>query len=256
MAIWTPNTPGSLSNILTGDDAQDEAMRSFEHGSTEPATKVPGLLWSCTNSSVLTGLGLATHALLRWNGSAWQRFMPGFGGVVAVLSGGFLDLNGAVPTNMGTPTGSSDGARNGDVLKKNGSVALTADWDVGNRKIRNLGQGSGGSDAARLSDIIDANSMGSVALTGTAVDVGLTFAPRAGMFSIKMGTQTRDVAPLLFPTPNVEVVVTPVGSNSGVRITSCNGAGSVPLNFFGFRVVPNAGGSFVASSVLTYMVFK
>lgn len=256
MAIWTPNTPGSLSNILTGDDAQDEAMRSFEHGSTEPATKVPGLLWSCTNSSVLMGLKLSTHALLRWNGSAWQRFMPGFDAAVAVLSGGFLDLNGAVPTNMGTPTGSSDGARNGDVLKKNGSVALTADWDVGNRRIRNLARGSVGTDAASLSDIIGANSMGSVALTGTAVDVGLSFSPRAGMFSIKMGTQTRDVAPLLFPTPNVEVVVTPVGSNSGVRITSCNGAGSVPLNFFGFSVVPNAGGNFPASSVLTYMVFK
>jgi len=127
MGIWTPNTPGSLSDILTGDDAQDEAMRSFEHGSTEPATKVPGLLWSCTNSSVLTGLGLSTHALLRWNGSAWQKFLPGFGGVLPFVAGGFMDLGGAVPSNLGAPSSANHAARNGDVLKKDGSVALTGE---------------------------------------------------------------------------------------------------------------------------------
>jgi len=214
MGIWTPNTPGSLSDILTGDDAQDEAMRSFEHGSTEPATKVPGLLWSCTNSSVLTGLGLSTHALLRWNGSAWQKFLPGFGGVLPFVAGGFMDLGGAVPSNLGAPSSANHAARNGDVLKKDGSVALT---------------------------------------------VTLSFTPRVGIFTVVLlnSGNTRVVAPLLMLTPNVEYVITPVGGQPGIKITPCDGSAASPLNFTGFRVVPNTGGNFGSSgSSLTYMFFK
>lgn len=260
MGIWTPNTPGSLSDILTGDDAQDEAMRSFEHGSTEPATKVPGLLWSCTNSSVLTGLGLSTHALLRWNGSAWQKFLPGFGGVLPFVAGGFMDLGGAVPSNLGAPSSANHAARNGDVLKKDGSVALTGDWDVGARKITNLAAPTAGSDAARLQDVTQTSAAGTVALTGTgATDVTLSFTPRVGIFTVVLlnSGNTRVVAPLLMLTPNVEYVITPVGGQPGIKITPCDGSAASPLNFTGFRVVPNTGGNFGSSgSSLTYMFFK
>jgi hypothetical protein len=261
MAIWTPNTPGSLSNILTGDDAQDEAMRSFEHGSTEPATKVPGLLWSCTNSSVLTGLGLSTHALLRWNGSAWQKFLPGFGGVLPTVSGGFMDLGGAVPSNLGAPSNANHAARNGDVLKKDGSVALTGDWDVGARKITNLAAPTNANDAARLADL-NAGASGTVVPTGTAFNIALSFRPRWGFCRIKLYNNNNVVhAPIFLPIVNTEVIFTGAGFvdyPNGVGITACDGTGASPLNFTGLRLRWNTGGGggFGATSQFDYQLFK
>lgn len=257
--IWTPNTPGSLSDILTGDDAQDEAMRSFEHGSTEPATKVPGLLWSCTNSTVLTGLGLATHALLRWNGTAWQSFLPGFGGVLPVVAGGFMDLGGAVPSNLGTPSNASHAARNGDVLKKDGSVALTANWDVGARKITNLAAPTSANDAARLADVTSGIAVGSNVLSGSAVNITLPFVPRVGLFAIRLAgdpSGRSDVAPVFMLTPNTEVIAIVLSASSTfVGLVACDGTAASPLNFIGLRVV-NKGWWGTTGSSITYLVFK
>src|SRR6185369_9610684 len=67
----------NISQMEVQDDAQDEAIRSFERGAVEPTIKPIGLVYDCLNSVILnsigaTALGIAEAWAWRAPGGTWQ----------------------------------------------------------------------------------------------------------------------------------------------------------------------------------------
>ena len=159
MGLWAPQSLGSsLSSMAVTDDAQDEAIRSHERGSTAPTSKPTGLLWDCTDSSTLSGAGLPSgDGMLRWNGSAWTGLMDltqkqvNAGGTVTY--GANQPMGGYIHTGLGAGSASGHSVRYEQVLLRSGANAMTGNLDAGSYQITNLAAPSSSSHAARLADI-------------------------------------------------------------------------------------------------------
>jgi hypothetical protein len=124
MGIWTPQNLGAnISQVVSADDLQDEAIRSHERGSTEPTDKPTGLLWWCTNATVLTSTGATalgiTEAMVRWNGSSWELV--------------------------------ADASR---IVMANGKIPFTADQPMGSRKLTGLSAGSAAGHSVRYEQVM------------------------------------------------------------------------------------------------------
>lgn len=118
----------ALSTVVATDDTQDEAMRSMERGSSEPTIKPAGLLWWCSNGTILSSVGVGVPsavqtdgmALLRWNGSAWKYVCPeqpllDAAGKQKWL--GTIDANGQQLDNLPFPATDDAPWRKGDVVR-------------------------------------------------------------------------------------------------------------------------------------------
>jgi len=144
MTLYAVTVLGSnLSQFAAGDDAQDEAIRSLERGSSEPTVKVAGLLHNTTGGTVLTGLssGLG-EALARWNGSAWTLFADPT--KACINNGGTIAYAANQPMGSHKLTGLAAGSTAGDsvryeqVVLTSGANAMAADLDLGTHKIINV----------------------------------------------------------------------------------------------------------------------
>ncbi len=200
MGIWTPQNLGDpISLIVQKDDAQDEAIRSFERGGTEPTSKPHGLVWSCTNTSVLSGLGFSGgEALVRWVTTGWALF--------ADATKAQINAGGTVPfaadqsmgnhrlTNLQASGGASHAVRQDQVLLLSGTQAMAGDLDMnGNSLLADGGidlDGAGVTNLAAPTDAADAATkgyvdsvapkLGTASLTGSSprtVDIALGFTP-------------------------------------------------------------------------------
>jgi hypothetical protein len=162
MPVYTQQTLGTnLSDIVTGDDGQDEAIRCLELGSVEPTVRIPGLLWQCTDSARIATAGGPSGlaiALLRWNGSAWVY--------LAALTGRLLSANGATTLTANLPcggfilTGLGAGSANGHgvryeqaLLRNGGSGGLLANLNANSNRIVGLAAPVDDNDAARKIDV-------------------------------------------------------------------------------------------------------
>lgn len=181
MTIWAPQNLGdNISEMALADDAQDEAIRSCERGSTEPtlATRPNGCLWLCTNSTILTGLGFGSVAemLLRWDGSNWKPIAdvaaPALNAAGTVVPTADLSLGSHKITSLAAGSASTDAARVGQVVLLDGSAAMAANLDLASHEVKNVAAPTTGGSATNKT-YVDAAVLavqpagGSVALTGS-----------------------------------------------------------------------------------------
>lgn len=146
----------SISDFASTDDTQDEAVRSFERGATEPTIKVHGLLWWCLNGTILTAVGApggATEALVRWDATAgaWRFFaLP----TRQLSAGGEVPMSGNLAMGNNKVTGLAAAANNGEATRKeqvilrDGSQSMSGDLHLGTHKITNVVDPAADQDAA------------------------------------------------------------------------------------------------------------
>lgn len=170
MGIWTPQNLGdTLSGIVTADDAQDEAIRSHERGSVSPTlgTRPNGCLWWCTDSTTLTGLGLAAEALLRWDGSNWipiSMVSLAINRAGTVTFAANQPMGGYKLTGLAAGTASGDSVRFEQVLLLSGANAMAGNLNANSNRVINLAAPSSANDAARKAYVDDA--IAAVAMAG------------------------------------------------------------------------------------------
>jgi hypothetical protein len=157
MGIWiAQNLGANISQIVTADDAQDEAIRSLERGNVEPTTKPAGLLHDTLVTAILSstgasGLGLA-EVIARWNGSAWTLFCDPL--QRQVNAGGTIPYVADQPMGSHKFTGLSAGSAAGhsvryeQVILTSGANAFAANQSMGGNKITSLGTPTADADAA------------------------------------------------------------------------------------------------------------
>lgn len=153
------NLGDSLSAIVSFDDSQDEAIRSFERGNTEPVIKPVGLLWWCTNATILSNAGTPaglTEAWLRWGGAAWAFYAPitpllAASGAVPLT--GTLNANGQKISSLLAGAAAGDAIRKDQALLRDGSQAMTAPLPMGSQKITSLAAGEADTDAVNVSQV-------------------------------------------------------------------------------------------------------
>lgn len=156
----------TLSGFVNQLQVQHECMRTFERGETEPTVKPTGLLWVCTNSTILTAAGAPggiTEAMLQWTGSAWKYILAfttsGGGGVSAILANGTVPFTANQPMGTFKLTGLAAGTGNGDSVRWE-QVPHLADlgggdiqFDCVSKRLVNLAAPVNPSDALRLGDL-------------------------------------------------------------------------------------------------------
>ena len=160
MSVYTQQNLGAnLSTFAGTDDAQDEAIRSHERGSTEPTTKVNGLVWFSTDSTSITAAGFSgvTEAALRWNGSAWVGLMDLAGkqinalGTVAWAADQAMGSHKLTGLSAGSAAGHS--VRYEQVMLLSGVNAMSGNLAMGSNKITGLANGTAASDAATFGQL-------------------------------------------------------------------------------------------------------
>lgn len=152
-------TGANLSQFAQDINLQNDAIRSHERGASEPSITPTGLLWHCTNTTILAGLGITniTEAWLVWKGTGWafvadpQQAAINAGGTIKW--GANQPMGGHKFTDMGLGSAGTDSVRLDQVVLRDGSQALTADWSAGGNKITNLGEPTADTDAARRMDV-------------------------------------------------------------------------------------------------------
>lgn len=155
----TQNLGASISGVVQADDVQDDAIRSFERGNTEPGVKPAGLLWLCTDTTRLSSLGLSgvAEAFLQWTGSAWRVFAstssPCLNAAGHVLPTADLPMNSRKLTNLAAGTNANDSVRKAQVVLLDGTQAFTGAQSMGGFKLTNLAAPTNANDAARLADL-------------------------------------------------------------------------------------------------------
>ena len=162
MGLYTePGVAVPLSTLITGLLPIFEAVRSFEYGSDEPTIRPAGLKWQCTNGTKLTTAGVpgtVTAAELRWNGTAWEYFAPlGHGPMLAadgsVTVTGNIAMGDKKLTGLAAGTAAGDSVRYEQVDLRSGVNAWTGDHDAGGKRLKNLPTPEHEDDAARLQDV-------------------------------------------------------------------------------------------------------
>lgn len=169
------NLGDSISQVVSFDDRQDEAIRTLERGSTAPGVLAPGVRWISTNSTTISnaapaGALVGTHneAILLWNGTAWKYLEDvrhpqlNAGGTVAMVAA--LNLGGQRIENMAAGTANSHAVRRDQVVLRDGSQGLTAHWNVGGYRLQGLGAPVDPNDAVRLADLGNTAGMAKGAL--------------------------------------------------------------------------------------------
>jgi hypothetical protein len=159
MGIYQRQNLGTnISTIVSFDDSQDESMRSYERGSTEPTITPTGLLWDCTDSTLLTSLGLSgvSEAMLRWDGSDWT--VHAIVGTPALAANGKVALTANLPAGGYKVTGLAAGSANGDSVRYEQVLLLAGGTMAGNiamvgNRVTGLGAPSSANDAARKTDV-------------------------------------------------------------------------------------------------------
>lgn len=217
MAIYTlPNIGSNISVIVSDRASIDEAMRSFERGSVEPTYKVTGQLWCCTDTTLLTSLGVPaaiTEAYLRWNGSAWTLFAdtqhPSLNAAGEIPMTGPLFMGTQQVRNLGNATAADHAPRFDQVVSRNGTYGLLANLDANNNRVINLAAPSSANDAARKTDV---DAVGAVTGTftctpgGSAANVTLAFTPSRVLIRVARGTSgDPESAPQVFNSGAVDV---------------------------------------------------
>jgi len=146
----------NLSQFVSLLQTQDEAIRTHERGSAEPAVKPEGLIWQSTDLPLLTAAGFSgvAEGLLRYNAatSSWAAFADtrqiqiNAGGTVPFSANQSMGSNKI--TSLAAGTGIADSVRYDQVILRDGTNAMTADLSLGGMKIINLQDGSQPTDAA------------------------------------------------------------------------------------------------------------
>lgn len=272
MATYSPPSTGvNISDFVTNIGASFDAVRSMERGATVPPNVVRGQLWDCTDSTTLTGLGVAAlgEAIVWRNGSdAWVLFAdPEYacinrGGTIAFAAnqpmGGYKFTGLAAGTSNGdsvryeqvvllagsTMTGTLGFSGSGKIV--NGSQVL----DMNSQKITNLAAPSADSDAARKVDVANSAGVSGTATIsgGSSLDatVSLGFQPTVVECCIRRGTGD---------TESSVVVVFDSGSNGvdeTTRMLTFNSSGTTgilapTLNRSGTGFTFKTNGSFFGS---------
>lgn len=194
MTVYQQVLLGSnLSQFASSIETQHEAIRSHERGSTEPTIKPAGLIWSCTNGTILNTLtatqvgGPWSEALARWDGSAWV--LQGDPRYPAINAGGTVKMAAALLMNgqqiQGLAAGSSSGhvPRMDQCLLRDGSYAATADLNMGGFAISGLATPTLSGHATRK-DYVDAQ----VAANSGVPDTGVADA-RGTQQAVTLGYQ-------------------------------------------------------------------
>lgn len=162
MGLYTePGTGVPLSILITNLLPTFEAVRSFEYGSDEPTIRPAGLKWQSTNGTKLAAAGVpgtVTAAELRWTGSAWEYFAPlGHGPMLAadgsVTVTGNIAMGNKKHTGLAAGTAAGDSVRYEQVDLRSGANAWTGDHDAGGKRLKNLPAPEHEDDAARLQDV-------------------------------------------------------------------------------------------------------
>lgn len=266
------NLGANISQIVSADDAQDEAIRSLERGSTEPTVKVTGLLHNATPGTVLTGLssGLG-EAIARWNGSAWTLFADPT--KACINNGGTIPfaadqpMGGRKLTGLGAGTTAGDSVRYEQALLVSGSNAMAADLDMGTHKITNVVDPTSNQHAATKKYVDDA--LANIGLKGGAV----TTSSNSAWTTVSLGFDYSAVMLVLhdsnlFP-PDAPASGNAIGSPSWV-VLGTDGTGEILLKYGrmssivvhfkfqktsgGFQVKLDAGGT--DTLVLRYVAIK
>jgi hypothetical protein len=170
MTTWQPSNLGqNISTIVQQDDAQDEAIRSFERGSTAPtlATRPAGLLHSTLVSAILTSTGAAAlsipEAMVRWDGTnwvlQWDVRYPMINDHGTIPFAADQPMGGFKLTGLAAGSASGHSVRYEQVVLRSGALAWTGTMDAGGQRLSNLGAPSAGADALRLQDV-DAENYG------------------------------------------------------------------------------------------------
>lgn len=180
MATWAPQNLGSnISQIVSADDTQDDAVRSHERGTTTPPYPVRGQLHCKTDHSTLG------EAFMFYNGSTWTVFADPE--AAQVNASGTVAFAANQPMGGFKLTGLAAGSANGDSVRyeqvlllaggtMTGSITLSgsatitgfgAAMNMNSQKITNLAAPSDPSDAARKADVTSAAPTASTFTTST-----------------------------------------------------------------------------------------
>lgn len=223
------NLGDTLSQIVTADDAQDEAIRSFERGATAPSVKPTGLLHNTTGGSVLSGLSSGlTEAMARWNGVAWTLFCDptkaqvNAGGTVPFAAA--QSMGGHKLTGLAAATADGDAVRYEQVLLVAGGT-MAGDLDMDGNQIVGLPTPTADDEPATKEYVDDglaaaAPVFGTVAVsTATPEDVALGFMP--SFVRVRAYSSTQTTAEVGMVLAGVAVTrVAPILSNSSSSVAS------------------------------------
>jgi|GEM_PF-3312203 len=159
--IYEPMDLGAnLSEMQELHDLQDAAIRSFERGGDEPTDLPVGLLWCCTDGTILTDVGtVLTEAMVRWNGSDWTLYSdPAQAQINAAGTVAFSanqPMGGFKLTGLAAGTANGDSVRFEQVMLVGGDNAMTGDLDLGGFKAINSGTATDPDDLVPLGQIED-----------------------------------------------------------------------------------------------------
>lgn len=147
----------SLSTIVSSDDLQDEAIRTFERGAIVPTIRPTGLLHNSSDTTILAAAGLpAGDGMVRWNGAAWTGLMDltriqiNASGTIAYAADQPMGSNKFTGLAAGSVAGHS--VRYEQVVLVNGANTMTANLNMGSNRITNVAAPVAGTDAMRLED--------------------------------------------------------------------------------------------------------
>ena len=151
-----------LSALVARINEQQDAIRTCERGSVEPTSKPIGLLWWCTNATILSGVTPTLHAgiseaLLVWTGTAW-KFLLDAEHAPLLRSGenspiADIPFAGFKVTGLGDGASSGHSVHYGQVVLRSGANAWTGSQNAGGNRITNLAAPVDPGDAARKGDI-------------------------------------------------------------------------------------------------------
>lgn len=245
----------NLSQFATSIEAQHEAIRSQERGTTEPTIQTAGLQWSSTNTTILNNLtggqigGPWPEAIVRWSGSAWVLVHdPRY---PALNAGGTVKMAAQLPMNgnqiVGLGAGSSPGhvPRMDQCLLRDGSFAMTANLNAGGFKIVGLADPTSDGHAATKA-YVDANTgapdTGTVTASGSQQTVTLGYQPSA----VAVAFNSVDVGSVPNQDPGrrsgAALFSAGTGTESGEVITRLANAASAGLHEFTIEVEYTATG--------------
>ena len=250
MATWAPQNLGSnISQIVSADDTQDDAVRSHERGTTTPPYPVRGQLHCKTDHSTLG------EAFMFYNGTTWTVFADPE--AAQVNASGTVAFAANQPMGGFKLTGLAAGSANGDSVRyeqvlllaggtMTGSITLSgsatitgfgAAMNMNSQKITNLAAPVDPGDAARKADVTAAApTAGTFTTTSTSTATAtctLGFSPthlsiamdrasggNSTIMVLSPGNATPVTVGGLCDTGNVQVTITRTGTGFTVSFTN------------------------------------
>lgn len=175
MTTWAPaNLGANISQIVSQDDTQDDAMRSNERGTTAPPYPTRGQFWARTDFPTIS-----ESICYRKADDTWTLLMdPDYaqinaGGTVAFAAN--QALGGFIITGSGAATAAGHLTRYEQVMLLTGVNAMAADLNMNSHKITNVTTPSAGGDGANKT-YVDAAAAAVGTVTASATTTGASFA--------------------------------------------------------------------------------